>query len=160
MRCYNSNLAKTWLLFQLEPYYQFPKLITAKLVEMFQIFIREEKHIPKDAPPYVATIFSSWGTNIVDMISSILGYTISEYINEIILAFMSIYTPGHPLSIIYDYSQFIAERMHEQFLRMSNERVFKNSSVLYHLFLYYQSHKFPLTLQKLDTKGQPRLVIF
>jgi len=61
---------------------------------------------------------------------------------------------------MYDYATYIADRMHEQFLRMSNERAFKYSSVLYHLFLYYQADKFPFTLQKLDTKGHPRIIIF
>ena len=73
---------------------------------------------------------------------------------------MSIYTPGQPPAVIYDYAKFIADRMHDQFLRMSNGRVFKYSSVLYHLFLYYQTNKFSFTLQKLDTKGHPRSLIF
>ena len=94
------------------------------------------------------------------MISSILGYTTSEYIDEIILAFMSIFTPGQPIVVIYDYAKFIVDRMHDQFLRMSNERLFKYSLVLYHLFLYYQADKFPFTLQMLDTKGHSRSVIF
>lgn len=139
---------------------RFPKLTTPKLVEMFQTFIVEEKHIPKDLPPYVYTIFSKFGQDIVAMISSILGYTTNEYIDEIILAFMSISTPGQPPIVIYDYEKFIANRMHDQFLRMSNERVFKYSSILYHLFLYYQVDKFNFTLQKLDIKGHPRSVIF
>ena len=80
------------------------------------------------------------------MISCVLGYTTSEYIDQLILAFMFIYTPGQPPTVIYDYAQFIADRMHEQFLRMSNERVFKYSSILYHMFLYYQPDKFPFTL--------------
>lgn len=73
---------------------------------------------------------------------------------------MSIFTPGQPPAIIYDYAIFIVDKMHDQFLRMNNERVFKYSSVLYHLFLYYQANKFPFTLQKLDTRGNPRPVIF
>lgn len=73
---------------------QFPKLTTAKLAEMFQIFIVEVKHIPKDPPPYIYSIFSQFGQDIVATISSILGYTTNEYIDEIILAFMSIFTPG------------------------------------------------------------------
>lgn len=73
---------------------QFPKLTTGKLVEMFQNFISEEKNIPKDPPPYVYTIFSPFGQDIVAIISSVLGYTTNEYIDEIILAFMSIFTPG------------------------------------------------------------------
>ena len=87
------------------------------------------------------------------MISCVLGYSTSGYIDEIILALMSIYTLGQPPIVIYDYAQFIADRMHEKLLRMNNERVFKYSIELYHMFLYYQSEKFPFTLQNLDTKG-------
>ena len=61
---------------------------------MFQTFIGEEKHTPQDPPPYIYTIFSQFGQDIVSMISSILGYTTSEYIDEIILNFISIFTPG------------------------------------------------------------------
>ena len=118
------------------------------------------KYIPKDLPPYMYTIFSQFGQDIVSVISSIVGYTTSEYIDEIILVFMPIFTLGQPPTIMYDYAKYIANRMHDQFLRMSNEIVFKYSSVLYHLFLYYQVDKFPFTIQKLDTKGHPRSVIF
>lgn len=131
----------------------YPKLSPAKLAQLFQTFIREEKHIPKDSPPYVSVIFSPWGENIVAMISCVLGYTTSEYIDEIILAFMSIYTPGQSPATIYDFATFTADRMHKEFTRMGNERVLKYSFVLYHLFLYYESDNFPFTLQKLDTKG-------
>lgn len=101
-----------------------------------------------------------YGQYIVTMISCVLGYTTSEYIDELILAFMFIYTLGQRPATTYEFSKFIADRMHEQFTRMGNERVFKYSFVLYHLFLYYQLDKFPFTLQKLDTRGQPRSVIF
>ena len=131
----------------------YPKLSSAKLAQLLQTFIREENHIAKDPPPYVATIFSPWGWNIVAMISCVLGYSTSQCIDEIILAFMAIYTLGQPPATIYDFATFIANIMHEQFTRMGNEMVFNYSSVLYHMFLYYQSEKFPFTLQKLDTKG-------
>ena len=45
-------------------------------------------------------------------------------------------------------------------MRLDNERVFKYSSILYHLFLYYQADKFPITLQNLDTRGNPISVVF
>jgi len=99
----------------------------------------EEKHIPKDPPPYMWTIFSKMVQDIMSMISSILGYNTSEYVDDIIIAFMSIYTPRQPPSIRFDYEKFITDKMYDQFMRMDNERVFKYSSILYHLFLYYQA---------------------
>ena len=59
---------------------------------------------------------------------------------------MSIYSPRQPPTIMFDYAKFIVDK--------------KYSSVLYHLFLYYQADKFPITLQKLDAIGNPRLVVF
>lgn len=139
---------------------QYTKLSPSKLAQLFQNFIVEEKHIPKDAPPYVSAISSERRNYIITMISHVLGCTIDEFVDDLILAFMSIFTLGKPPTIIYNYAQFIAQRMHEQFTRMNNERVFKYSFVIYHMFLYYQSDRFPFTLHKLDTRGQPRSVIF
>jgi len=36
---------------------QYTKLSLSRLAQIFQTFIIEEKHIPKDAPPYVSAIF-------------------------------------------------------------------------------------------------------
>ena len=82
----------------------YPKINPARLAKIIQTLIVEEKYTPKDPPPYVAALFSPWGRSIMDMISSVLGYTTSEYIDEIILAFISIYTPGQPPAVIYDYA--------------------------------------------------------
>lgn len=70
----------------------YPKPISTILAQLIQTFIIEERYTPKGPPPYVATIFSPWGWNIVSMISCILGSSTSEYVDKIILAFMSIYT--------------------------------------------------------------------
>lgn len=80
------------------------------------------------------------------MISCILGYTIDGHVDEFILAFLSIFTPRKPPAIMYDYAQFIADRMHEQFSRLSTERVFKYSSALFYMFLYYQIDKFLVSI--------------
>jgi len=94
------------------------------------------------------------------MLSCILGYTIDEHVDEVVLAFLSIFYPGKPPTIVYNFSQFLADRIHEHFIGLPNERVFKYSSVLFHMFLYFQSDKFPVSIQRLDTKGNPRSVIF
>jgi len=59
------------------------------------------------------------------MISNVLGYTTSEFVDEIIISFMSIYSPGQQPAIMFDYAKFIANKMHDQFMRLENERVFK-----------------------------------
>jgi len=45
-------------------------------------------------------------------------------------------------------------------MRLENERVFKYSTFIYHLMLFYQSDNFPFPVLKLDTRGNPRSVIF
>ena len=76
------------------------------------------------------TIFSELGRDIIAMISSVLGQNTSEFVDEIVIAFMSIYTPRQPPAIMFGYAKFIADKMHDQFMIMDNERVFKYSSVL------------------------------
>lgn len=125
---------------------RYPTLTSIKLAQFFQNFIREEQYIPKDPPRYLWTIFSSPGRDIIDMICNILGCTTSEFFDEIIISIMSIYFPDQPPAIIFDYANFIVDRKHDQFMRLENERVFKYSSVLYHLFLYYQVDRFPISL--------------
>ena len=94
------------------------------------------------------------------MLSCILGYTIDEHVDEVVLGFLSIFFPGKPPATLYNYAQFIADKIHEHFIRLPNERVFKYSSVSFHMFLYFQSDKFLVSIQKLDTKGNPRFVIY
>lgn len=94
------------------------------------------------------------------MLSCILGYTTNEHVDEFVLAFLSIFFPGKSPTIVYNYAQFLADGIHEQFIRLTNERVFKYSTILFHMFVYFQSDKFPVSIQKLDTKGNPRSVIF
>lgn len=45
-------------------------------------------------------------------------------------------------------------------MNLERERVFKYTSYIYHLLLYYQSDNFPIFLNKLDAKGEQRYVIF
>lgn len=138
----------------------YTKLYLPTTAQIFQNFIIEECHTPTESPPYVATIFSEKGRQIITMLSYILGYASNEHVDEVVLAFLSIFCPGKPLATMYNYAQFIADRMHEQFIRLLNERVFKYYLVLFHMFLYYQSKKFPVNIQKLDTKGNQRSNIY
>ena len=94
------------------------------------------------------------------MISSIMGFNTSEYVDQLTLVLLSIFTPGQPPTVKYDFASYIDDKIHDQFMRLENERVFKYSFVIYHLMLYYHSKSFPFQLKKLDAKGNPRSVIF
>jgi len=50
--------------------------------------------------------------------------------------------------------------MHDQLVKLPEEGAFKYSSVLFHMFLYFQSKRFAVSLQKLDTEGNPQSVVF
>lgn len=101
------------------------KLDLPKRSHIFQTFILEEAHIPTDSPPYSATIFSERARQIVTMLSCILGYTTDQHVDEHILAFLSIFFPGKPRAIVFTFAQFLVDRMHDQLIRLPNERVFK-----------------------------------
>lgn len=52
------------------------------------------------------------------MIACILGFTTNEYVDEMTLAYMSIFTPGQPPAAKFDYATFIADKMHDKFMRL------------------------------------------
>ena len=62
---------------------------------------------------------------LIDMISYILWFRISEIMDETVFALMSMFTPGQPPAVKYDYATFIANKIHEQFMNLERERVFK-----------------------------------
>ena len=94
------------------------------------------------------------------MISYVLGFKTSEYVDETILALISMFIPGHPPAIKFDFATFIANKIHDQFMNLEREGVFKYTSYIYHLFLYYQTDSFQFPIIKLDSKGERRSVIF
>lgn len=79
------------------------KLDLAKIAQIFQTFIIEGRHTPTDSLPYAATSFSKKGRQIITMLSCILGYTSNEHVDEVILAFLSIFYPGKHPAIMYNY---------------------------------------------------------
>jgi len=88
------------------------------------------------------------------MISYVLGFRTSEIVDETIMALMSMFAPGQPPAVTYDYATYIANKIHEQFMNLDKERVFKYTTCIYHLLLYYQSDSFLVFLKKLDAKGE------
>ena len=55
---------------------------------------------------------------------------------------------------------FIADRIHHQLIKLPTKGVFRYSSYLFHLFMFFQADNFPISLQKMDLEGQPLSIIF
>jgi len=73
---------------------------------------------------------------------------------------LSMFTPGKPPSVQYDYATFIANKIHEQFMNLERERVFKYTSYIYYLLMFNQPDSFPVTLKKSDAQGNRRSLVF
>jgi len=94
------------------------------------------------------------------MISYIVGFKTSEIVDETIFALISMFSLGQPTAVKHDYATYIANKIHEQFMNLDRQRVFKYTAYIYHLLLYYQSDSFPVFLKKLDAMGERKSVIF
>ena len=78
-----------------------------------------------------------------------------------VLVLLFAYSPGQPPAVKYNYAKFIANKIHDQLLKLDREGVFQ---ILFHtsitFFMYYQSDCFQCPIKKLDSKGERRSVIF
>ena len=110
------------------------KFSQSELSRLYQTFI-DKQHQPKNPPPYLLVFFTEIGKTIIDMVFAVMGFNTNEYADELTLVLMSIFTPGQPLAVKYNYVAFIAEKIHDQFMRLQNEKVFKYSTFIYHLIL-------------------------
>lgn len=135
------------------------KLSSSQITRIAQLFMQPDCE-PHQPPPYLHFWFNKIGRLLVDMISCILGFNTSEYVDETVLVLLSLFVPVWPPGVQYNYATFIADKIHEQFMNLERERVFKYTSYIYHLLLYNQPNSFPVFLKKLDAKGKRRSVIF
>jgi hypothetical protein len=92
------------------------------------------------------------------MLSYLLGYYSDEWVDEPILGFLSIFSTEEKVSIKFNFSQFLADSIHDQFFKFPTEGMFRYSSILVYMFLFYQSDRFPCALQKLNKEGSPQSV--
>jgi hypothetical protein len=53
----------------------------------------------------------------------------------------------------------LADNIHEQFMNFHMEGMFRYSSILAYLFVFFQADKFVFSMQKMDGDGRPQAVI-
>ena len=88
------------------------KLSHEELNRLCQTFMLPE-HQPKNPPPYGYTFFTDEGILILNMISSIMGFNTSEYVDQLTLVLLSIFTPRQPPAVKYDFASYIADKIHD-----------------------------------------------
>ena len=111
-------------------------------------------------PPIGYHYLNDLGRMLVDLISYVLGYRGIEDVDDTIMEMLSMFSPGKPPAVHYYYATYIAEKIHEQLMNLQRERVFRYTSYIYHLFLFYQPDRFSIPLKKLNAQGNPRSVVF
>jgi hypothetical protein len=113
---------------------------------------------PKMNPPYHSSIFSVKGNQIISSLCCLLGYYSDEWVDEPILGFLSIFSTEEKATTQFNYNQFLADNIHEQLFKFSTEGMFRYSSILAYMFIFFQADKFSFSLQKLDQDGNPQPV--
>jgi hypothetical protein len=136
----------------------YQKLSFPQRAQIFEIFLPEDAQFPKKNPPYPSSIFSVRENQIISILCYLLGYFSDEWVDEPILGFLSIFSTEEKATVQFDFSQFLADNIHDQFFKFSTEGMFRYSSVLVYLFLFFQSDRFSCALQKLDQEGNPQSV--
>ena len=126
----------------------YQKLDFATRAKIFEIFLPENAQFPKKNPPYPSTIFPDHAKQIISMISYILGYYSDQWLDEPILGFLSIFSTDNKPSLAFNFSQFLANSIREQFINFPTEQgsitplfLFTSSFTISHTdsVLYYRS---------------------
>jgi hypothetical protein len=88
----------------------------------------------------------------------LLGYYSDQWVDEPILGFLSIFSTDEKPTTQFDFSSFLADNIHEQFMNFGTEGMFRYSSILAYLFVFFQADKFAFSMQKMDADGRPQAV--
>lgn len=114
------------------------KMTSEEIQNVTRTFMKPECQ-PAGPPPYMDVSFIETGRLLLDMISYVLGYRTSEHVEGTMLVLLSVYSPGQPPARKFNFAKFIANKIHDQLRKVDRQGVFKYSSYIYHLFMYYQS---------------------
>lgn len=70
------------------------------------------------------------------LLSYLLGYSDDQFVDEVILGFLSIFNKYQQLAFMYNYNQFLADNIHEQFMNFTVQGVFNYNSVIVYILLF------------------------
>jgi hypothetical protein len=125
---------------------------------IFELFLPTSAPLPSTNPPYPSSMFSTQGNQIISSLCALLGYYSDQWVDEPILGFLSIFSNDEQPTTQFDYSTFLANNIHEQFVNFTTEGMFRYSSILAYMFVYFQADRFNFSMQKMDADGKPQPV--
>jgi hypothetical protein len=136
----------------------YQKMTFPQRAQIFELFFPTSAPLPTTSPPYPSSMFSVKGNQIISAVCALLGYYSDQWVDEPILGFLSIFSNDEQPTTQFDYSTFLANNIHEQFVNFDTEGMFRYSSILAYMFLYFQADKFNFSMQKMDADGKPQPV--
>jgi hypothetical protein len=136
----------------------YQKMTFPQRAQIFELFFPTSAPIPTTNPPYPSSMFSVKGNQIISALCALLGYYSDQWVDEPILGFLSIFSNDERPTTQFDYSTFLANNIHEQFVNFATEGMFRYSSILAYMFLYFQADRFNFSMQKMDADGKPQPV--
>ena len=99
--------------------------------------------LPKKNPLYPYSMFPQRTRQIIFVLSSLLGYYLDEWVYEPILGFLSTLSLEEGISVAFDYGHFLENVILEKFLHFLTKGMFRYSSILMYMFIFFQIDKFP-----------------
>lgn len=120
----------------------------ASRAKTLKLFMTPNAPIPTTNPPYPSSTFLERTKHIVTTLSYLLGYHNDQWIDEAIIGFLSILSVDAKPTVMFNYAQFLADAIDDQFLKFQTEGVFKYTSVLLYMFTCFQSRKFEFDMIK------------
>ena len=58
-------------------------------------------------------MFPEMTRQVISIVSFLLGYPTDQWVDEIILGFLSVFSAGEKLSMIFNYSDILSEEIHD-----------------------------------------------
>jgi hypothetical protein len=123
-----------------------------------ELFLPTSAPLPTTNPPYPSSLFSIKGNQIISSLCALLGYYSDQWVDEPILGFLSIISNDEQSTTQFDYSAFLAHNIHEQLVNFATEGMFRYSSILAYMFVYFQADRFNFSMHKMDADGNPQPV--
>jgi hypothetical protein len=136
----------------------YQKMTFPQRAQIFELFLPPSAQFPSTNPPYPSSMFSTKGNQIISSLCALLGYYLDQWVDEPILGFLSIFSTDEKPTTQFDFSTFLENNIHEQFVNFSTEGMFRYSSILAYLFVFFQVDKFSFSMHKMDGDGRPQAV--